>query len=130
GRKGSGYTGRSNPTGDAFDIDYVAHEMGHQFGGFHTMNTCSRSGSGSTEVEPASGSSIMGYAGICDTNIQSNSDDYFHFVNIRDISANVQEGISSGCAQIINLSNNPPTANAGPDYTIPKSTAFVLRGQG
>ncbi len=130
GRKGSGYTGRSNPTGDAFDIDYVAHEMGHQFGGFHTMNTCSRSGSGSTEVEPASGSSIMGYAGICDTNIQSNSDDYFHFVNIRDISANVQGGISSGCAQIINLSNNPPTANAGPDYTIPRSTAFVLRGQG
>ena len=130
GSKGSGYTGRSNPTGDAFDVDYVAHEMGHQFGGFHTMNTCKRSGSGSTEVEPASGSSIMGYAGICDTNIQSNSDDYFHYVNIRDISANVQGGVSSGCAQIINLSNNPPTANAGSDYTIPKSTAFVLTGQG
>lgn len=130
GSKGSGYTGRANPTGDAFDIDYVAHEMGHQFGGFHTMNTCSRSGDGTTEVEPASGSSIMGYAGICDTNVQSNSDDYFHFVNIRDISANVQGGVSAGCAQIINLSNNPPTANAGPDYTIPRSTAFVLRGQG
>lgn len=130
GSKGSGFTGRSNPTGDAFDVDYVAHEMGHQFGGFHTMNTCKRSGSGATEVEPASGSSIMGYAGICDTNIQSNSDAYFHYVNIRDISANVQSGVSSGCAQIINLSNNPPTANAGPDYTIPKSTPFVLTGQG
>ncbi len=130
GSKGSGYTGRPNPTGDAFDIDYVAHEMGHQFGGYHTMNTCSRSGNGATEVEPASGSSIMGYAGICDTNIQSNSDDYFHYVNIRDISANVQGGISAGCAQVIDLSNNPPVANAGPDYTIPRSTAFVLRGQG
>lgn len=104
--------------------------MGHQFGGYHTMNTCYRSGNGSTEVEPASGSTIMGYAGICGTNIQSNSDAYFAYVNIRDISANIQGGESSGCAQVVNLSNNPPTANAGPDYTIPKSTAFVLRGQG
>ncbi|MDN4165850.1 zinc-dependent metalloprotease family protein [Cytophagales bacterium LB-30] len=130
GSKGSAYTGRSNPTGDAFDVDYVAHEMGHQFGGYHVMNTCSRSGSGSTEVEPASGSSIMGYAGICSTNIQSNSDAYFAYVNIRDISANVQGGVSSSCAQIINIGNNAPTANAGADYTIPKSTPFVLKGQG
>jgi hypothetical protein len=131
GQKGRGYTGRSNPTGDAFDIDYVAHEMGHQFGGYHVQSssTC-RSGSGTTEVEPGSGSSIMGYAGICATNVQSNSDAYFAYVNIRDISANVQSGASSGCAQVINLTNNPPTANAGPDYVIPKSTAFVLRGQG
>jgi hypothetical protein len=130
GSKGSGYTGRADPTGDAFDIDYVAHEMGHQFGGYHVMNTCSRSGSGSTEVEPASGSSIMGYAGICPTNIQPNSDDYFAYVNIRDISANVQSGVSSGCGTIVNLTNNPPTANAGPDYVIPKSTPFVLKGAG
>ncbi len=131
GSKGSGYTGRSNPTGDAFDIDYVAHEMGHQFGGYHVQsNSSCRSGSGTTEVEPGSGSSIMGYAGICAANVQSNSDDYFNYVNIRDISANVQSGTSSGCAQIINLSNNPPTANAGANYTIPKSTAFVLRGSG
>jgi Metallo-peptidase family M12B Reprolysin-like/GEVED domain/Secretion system C-terminal sorting domain/Fibronectin type III domain len=130
GSKGSGYTGRADPTGDAFDIDYVAHEMGHQFGGYHVMNTCSRSGSGTTEVEPASGSSIMGYAGICPTNIQPNSDAYFAYVNIRDISANVQTGTSSGCAQIVTILNNPPTANAGADYTIPKSTAFVLKGQG
>jgi chitodextrinase len=51
-------------------------------------------------------------------------------VNIRDISATIQSGASSGCAQIVNLTNNPPTANAGPDYVIPKSTAFVLRGFG
>jgi hypothetical protein len=130
GEKGSGFTSRGNPTGDAFDIDFVAHEMGHQFGGYHTMNTCSRSGSGTTEVEPASGSSIMGYAGICPTNIQANSDPYFGYVNIRDISANVQSGVSSGCPTEVSLVNNPPTANAGLDYTIPKSTPFVLRGQG
>lgn len=131
GSKGSAYTGRADPTGDAFDIDYVAHEMGHQFGGYHTQsNSTCRSGSGTTEVEPGSGSTIMGYAGICAANVQNNSDAYFAYVNIRDISANIQTGTSSGCAQIISLTNNPPTANAGSDYTIPKSTAFVLRGQG
>lgn len=127
--KGRGYTGRANPTGDAFDIDYVAHEMGHQYGGYHVMNTCSRSGSGTTEVEPASGSSIMGYAGICPTNVQSNSHDDFNYVNIRDISANIKTG-NSTCAAITNLTNNPPTANAGADYVIPKSTPFILEGTG
>ncbi|MES2131892.1 MAG: zinc-dependent metalloprotease family protein [Bacteroidota bacterium] len=127
--KGRGYTGRANPTGDAFDIDYVAHEMGHQYGGYHVMNTCSRSGSGTTEVEPASGSSIMGYAGICSSNVQSNSHDDFNYVNIRDISTNIKTG-NSTCAVITSLTDNPPTANAGADYVIPKSTAFILEGTG
>lgn len=125
--KGSGYTGSSNPTGDAFDIDYVAHEMGHQFGGYHTMNTCSRSGSGTTEVEPASASSIMGYAGICPTDVQPHSDDDFTWVNVRDISENVQTGTGT-CAAITNLTNQPPTADAGNDYVIPKGTAYILEG--
>ena len=128
GQKGSGMTGRANPTGDPFDIDYVAHEMGHQFGGYHTMNTCSRSGSGATEVEPASGSSIMGYAGICGTNVQPNSDAHFNYVNIRDISANIKPGGTSTCAATVATSNNPPTANAGSNHTIPRSTALVLEG--
>jgi PKD repeat protein len=130
--KGRGMTGRANPTGDAFDIDYVAHEMGHQFGGYHVMNTCSRSGNGTTEVEPASGSSIMGYAGICGTNanVQNNSHADFNYVNIRDISNNIKTGNSSSCASITNLTNNPPTAYAGLDYIIPKSTAYILEGTG
>ncbi len=126
--KGRGYTGRANPTGDAFDIDYVAHEMGHQFGGYHVMNTCSRSGSGASEVEPASGSSIMGYAGICPSNVQSNSDDDFNYVNVRDISINIKAGGNSTCAAITPLTDTPPTANAGLDYVIPKSTAYILEG--
>ena len=81
GNKGSGMTGRGNPTGDPFDVDYVAHEIGHQMGGYHTHNgttTCIKSGN-NTEVEPGSGSSIMGYAGICTgQNVQDNSDDYFN----------------------------------------------------
>jgi PKD repeat protein len=128
--KGRGYTGRANPTGDAFDIDYVAHEMGHQFGGYHVMNTCSRSGNGQTEVEPASGSSIMGYAGICSSNVQNNSHADFAYVNIRDISNNIKTGNSSSCAAITTLTNTPPTASAGLDYTVPISTAYILEGTG
>ncbi|MDI1318373.1 reprolysin-like metallopeptidase [Flavobacterium sp.] len=127
--KGTGMTGRDNPTGDPFDIDYVAHEMGHQFGGFHVQSSSGcRSGSGLTEVETGSGSSIMGYAGICPADVQSSSDDYFGYVNIRDISANVKTGVSSSCPIMTDFINNPPVANAGNDYVIPKSTAFILTG--
>jgi subtilisin-like proprotein convertase family protein len=127
--KGRGFTGRSNPTGDAFDIDYVAHEMGHQFGGYHTQSSSNCfSGSGTTEVEPGSGSTIMGYAGICPANVQNSSDAYFHYVSIRDISNNVKNGVSSSCAQIANLSNVAPVINPISDYIIPISTPFVLTG--
>ena len=102
--------------------------MGHQFGGYHVMNTCSRSGNGITEVEPASGSSIMGYAGICPTNVQNNSHADFNYVNIRDISTNIKTGNSSSCAAITTLTNSAPTASAGIDHIIPKSTPYILEG--
>ncbi|MCB0398494.1 MAG: T9SS type A sorting domain-containing protein [Winogradskyella sp.] len=124
--KAGGVTGLPTPVGDAFDVDYVAHEMGHQFGGNHTQNNnCQRS---SVSVEPGSASTIMGYAGICAPNVQNNSDDYFHGENIKEMWANILFGPSSTCFASSATNNTAPIANAGTDYTIPLFTAFVLRG--
>lgn len=127
-RKARGVTGRGAPVGDPFDIDYVAHEMGHQFGGNHTQNnSCNRS---SASMEPGSASTIMGYAGICNPNVQSNSDPYYHAVNIQEIANYMETGFGNTCATIIDMSNSAPNVVAGQDYNIPGGTPFVLTGSG
>ncbi|MDP2688444.1 MAG: zinc-dependent metalloprotease family protein [Aequorivita sp.] len=123
--KARGVTGLPQPINDPFYVDYVAHEMGHQYGGNHTQNNnCQRS---SASVEPGSASTIMGYAGICAPNVQNNSDDYFHAISIQEMWNFISVG-SGQCAAQSPTNNLPPTADAGPDYTLPKSTPFVLKG--
>ena len=125
GSKGSGYTspGDGIPSGDNFDIDYVAHELGHQFGGNHTF-THSNEGTG-VQMEPGSGSTIMGYAGITSVDVQPHSDAIFHAVTIQQITNNIK---SKTCSVNTPTGNSIPTANAGSDFTIPKSTPFMLTG--
>jgi chitodextrinase len=125
GSKGSAFTSSTIPTGDTFDIDYVAHEIGHQFGGNHTFSF-NNEGTGAN-MEPGSGSTIMGYAGITPQDVQTNSDAYFHAVSIQQITNNVK---AKTCQTNTATGNAVPTANAGLDYTIPKSTPFMLTGAG
>lgn len=125
--KGSGYTSpaNGNPSGDTFDIDFVAHEMGHQFGGNHTWSYEPQSGL--KPVEPGSGSTIMGYAGVTNYDVQKNSDPFFHALSIEQITDNIK---TKTCSVNTNTGNSIPTANAGLDYIIPKSTPFMLTGSG
>lgn len=124
--KAGGVTGSASPVGDPFVIDYVAHEMGHQFGANHTQNNnCNRNNS--TSIEPGSASTIMGYAGICSPNVQNNSDAYFHTISIREMYNHITT--SGNCGANTPTGNNEPVANAGPDRTIPKETPFVLTGE-
>jgi hypothetical protein len=134
--KAGGVTGLPSPTGDPFYIDYVAHEIGHQFGADHTFNgTTSNCGSSNrnaaTAVEPGSGSTIMAYAGLCGSeNIQLNSEATYHAASISQINTFVTSGGGASCDVNFSFSNSEPTANAGLDHTIPVSTPFILVGAG
>ncbi|MBU2921533.1 T9SS type A sorting domain-containing protein [Winogradskyella psychrotolerans] len=132
-QKASGVTGIAQPIGDSYDIDYVAHELGHQFGAPHTFNgtvgSCSGGNrSASNAYEPGSGSTIMAYAGICGSdNIQIGSDAYFHQNSLNRIWSHITSTGSCPVNRIV-TGNTEPVADAGANHTIPRGTPYKLDG--
>lgn len=129
--KARGVTGSFAPVGDPYDIDFVAHEIGHQYGANHTFNSdqggCSGNQSAASAYETGSGSTIMAYAGLCaPDDVQNNSDAYFHARSMSQMLTLING--SANCAVAVPNGNTPPVVDAGLDYTIPFGTAFVLTG--
>ncbi len=133
--KAQGVTGSGTPRGDGFDVDYVAHELGHQFDGDHTFNgttgSCSGNRSAGSAYETGSGNSIQAYAGICAvTNIQALSDPYFHRQSLDQLLAFTTTGGGGTCGILTSTGNTPPTVTAPAAFSIPHSTPFQLTAVG
>ncbi len=130
--KAQSVTGSSMPTGDGFDVDYVAHEIGHEFGAQHTFNdntsvACRGNAVEECAIEPGSGSTIMCYAGICNSDdLQPHSDSYFSGMSLIQMQKYITAS-ADGCP-IKSLTNNKlvnlPTFST--QYYIPCQTPFEL----
>lgn len=134
--KAGGTTGASEPETDAFYVDYVAHEIGHQFGADHTFNSvlgsCNGNRASDQAYEPGSGTTIMAYAGICDNDdIATHSDANFHAISVSRIVQYTRTGVGATCGQVTASGNTPPQAVApAGGFTIPIDTPFELTGKG
>lgn len=132
GLKASGITGNPDPKGDSYDIDYVSHEMGHQFGASHSFNTsnsaCSGERDASSAYEVGGGTTIMAYASLCGTDdIQPNSNPYFHANSFDEIISYIESG-SGKCKVSTPTFNNLPqiTSMNNNNANIPLNTPFTL----
>jgi len=145
GQKGKGVTIlRSIEPSSSSAIWDVAHEMGHQFGALHTFNgtteDCGSSRFAQVAYEPGGGSTIMSFRGgfapngtylpLCGAEDLHSIDTYFHTASIEQIVNYTTFGNGSICPAITDTGNNPPTVNAGTDYTIPAGTPFTLTATG
>ena len=120
--KGSAWSASGNPAGSRF-VNLVAHEVGHQLGANHTFSFNSE-GTG-VNVEPASGSTIMSYAGTGFDDITYNADNYYHHVSINQALAHLK---SQTCHVNTDNGNALPVVEPLPNYSIPTGTPFALTG--
>lgn len=130
--KARGVSGIAEPEGDPFVIDIIAHEVGHQFSATHVMNSC-QNVSSSTAYEPGSGTTIMSYAGICqsENNVQTFTDAHYHSASLEQILTFISEGSGSGCPTVSPTMNTTPTVNIETPngFRIPISTPFELTAE-
>ncbi len=129
--KANGVTGSSTPVGDVFDIDYVAHEMGHQYGGSHTFNgnagSCNSNRTASSAYEPGSGTTIQAYAGICSPqDVQPHSDAYFVHRSLFQMLTHINS--NPDCIAVVPGTNNttPQINTYTTGKSIPANTPFFM----
>jgi subtilisin-like proprotein convertase family protein len=138
GYKASGVTGGTE--GDAFAVDYVAHEIGHQFSMDHTFNTnsddCLENRSGRAAFEPGAGTTIMSYNGLCSPDDIAqpqldghNSDPMFHSFSFEQAVAYL-EAEGAACGVTRDTGNSHPTVSAGSRYAVPANTPLYIEGTG
>jgi Metallo-peptidase family M12 len=136
--KARGVTGLPTPRADSFDVDFVSHEMGHQFDGEHTFNSESgncdgnRSFNGEAAYEVGSGVTIQAYAGSCELqDLQGSSEDYFHRFSLNQMLAfTTTPGGGATCGVVTPTGNTPPTVTTTPSHNIPRDTPFKLTASG
>jgi hypothetical protein len=125
--KGDGFSSSSLGVSTLW-VDYVAHELGHQFGSEHNQSGCNSVDN--FRYEPGEGSSIMSYANVCQGAEQyaQNSDPFFHYASIAQMLAELSSYNCSSNDATGNASD--PVADAKANFTIPKETPFIVVGDG
>ncbi len=143
--KAGGGTSMDYPMGDSFVIDFVAHELGHQFGHGHTFagadGGCAPSNFLPNEaVEIGGGRTILSYAGICGAdNTDDVSDHYFASVSLGFFSKGQNDpnwapnawsppGVLSSCGIVEETANTRPTVEVMASCEIPLGTPYELYG--